>query len=102
MPLEFVALTSAFVERIALWFEDPDTQRYLGGFELKSVLDLGRDAPGTEFRDSRILARHSWVIFELNVGPVAYAGIEIYADGNASWRSSSIRHSGGAASHVGF
>jgi RimJ/RimL family protein N-acetyltransferase len=84
MALRFVALDGQLVQEIGPWFDDPDTQRYLGGRDwIARELGLIREMPGARQRDKTIVGRWGWVAFD-GAEPVGFVGAERYDDGTAS------------------
>ena len=81
--LDFVPITSDSVKEIEQWFDDPDTERFLGGREwARRIPALLQDSPGVEFRGRKVLARHAWVVHTTD-GPVGVVDVEQYDDGTA-------------------
>ncbi|WP_149194801.1 GNAT family N-acetyltransferase [Luteimonas suaedae] len=81
--LNFIPFTSASVKEVEGWFDDPDTQRFLGGREwLRRIPALLQDSPGVEFRGRRVLARHAWIVYTTG-SPVGIVDVERYDDGTA-------------------
>jgi RimJ/RimL family protein N-acetyltransferase len=84
MALRFEALDGQLAQQIAPWFDDPETQRYLGGRDwIVRELGLMREMPGTPQGDKTIVGRCGWVAFD-GAEPVGFAGAERYGDGTAS------------------
>jgi RimJ/RimL family protein N-acetyltransferase len=84
MALRFMELDARLAKQIEPWFDDPDTQRYLGGRDwIARELDLIREMPGARQRDKTIVGRWGWVSFD-GAEPVGFAGAERYDDGTAS------------------
>jgi RimJ/RimL family protein N-acetyltransferase len=84
MALRFEAVDGQLAQQIAPWFDDPDTQRYLGGRDwIVRELGLIHQMPGTRQRDKTIVGRWGWVAFD-GAEPVGFAGAERYGDGTAS------------------
>lgn len=78
------ALTPALVCEIEDWFDDCETQRYLGGREwIRRELDLIVSQPGTEFRGSTVIERLGLVARDRSSTPVAFVTIEVYDDATA-------------------
>lgn len=72
MALVLSRLTSDDLALVEPWFDDPDTQRYLGGHEWPAqMLALAESAPGTEFRGQRTLAAYRWLA-RVEDAPVGY------------------------------
>ena len=81
--LSFIPMTPDHIEEIEEWFDDPETQRFLGGREwIRRLPALLRDSPGVEFRGRRVLARHAWVVHTAG-SSVAIVDVESYDDGTA-------------------
>lgn len=79
----FEPITPDVIPEIEPWFEDSETQRYLGDKTwLHRTLTLLREAPGVQFRGRRVLARHVWVVREAGHA-VALVDVEPYDDGTA-------------------
>lgn len=82
--LDFVPVTPDAVDEVEGWFDDPDTQRFLGGREwVRRLPALLQDSPGVEFRGRKVLARHAWTVCAAAVGPVGMVDVERYDDGTA-------------------
>ncbi len=83
--LRFVLLTAEWAARIAPWFDDPDTRRYLGGQGwLECELELMRSAPGLKFGGVGVLARYVWIVCDALESPVGLIDVELYEDQTAS------------------
>jgi RimJ/RimL family protein N-acetyltransferase len=83
IELNFVPITSDLVKEVEEWFDDPATQRFLGGREwVRRIPALLQDSPGVEFRGRRVLARYAWVV-RMARGPVGILDVERYDDGTA-------------------
>lgn len=81
----FEALTPALVREIEDWFDDRETQRYLGGRDwIRRELDLIVSQPGTELRGSTVIERLGFVAREKSSAPVAFVAIEVYDDATAA------------------
>lgn len=79
----FTPITPDLIHEIEPWFDDPETQRFLGNREwVRRTLALVRESPGMEFRGQRVLARHVWVVHEAGRA-VALVDVEPYADATA-------------------
>jgi len=82
--LRFVPLDPGLAERIAPWFDDPATQRFLGDRQwIKRELRLIHDMPRQRHRGLTITGRWGWVVFE-GPEPVAFVGTERNDDRTAS------------------
>jgi RimJ/RimL family protein N-acetyltransferase len=82
--LTFTPLTETLAQRLAPWFDDPVTQRFLGGRDwLFRELELIHSTPGTEFRGRLVLARHVWVVQDQQGEPCALVDVGPYDDGTA-------------------
>lgn len=83
--LSFVPVQPDHIEEVLEWFDDPQTQRFLGGREwIRRLPALLRDSPGAEFRGRRVLARHAWVVHMAEI-PVAIVDVESYGDRTAGF-----------------
>src|SRR3546814_19058243 len=83
IELEFIPVTSDSVKEVEEWFDDPDTQRFLGGREwVRRIPTLLQDSPGVQFRGRGVLARHAWIVHATG-GPVGIVDVERYDDGTA-------------------
>lgn len=82
--MRFEPLTSSLIAAVETWFDEPETIRYLGGRNwVLSKLNCIREAPGATFRDTTVLARHVWVVFDEADQPVGLVDVELYDDGAA-------------------
>ena len=82
--MEFVLLTEELAHIVAPWFDDANSIRYLGNRDwLYRELRLMQNAPGSEFRGRRILARYVWILQDQNGRPCGLVDIEPYDDGTA-------------------
>jgi RimJ/RimL family protein N-acetyltransferase len=80
---EFLPLTPPLLSLIEPWFDDSDTERYLGRREwAQRELDLVVTSPGTKFRGRLVTARYAWVV-HLTGRPVAFVVVELYDDASA-------------------
>jgi hypothetical protein len=79
MDVQLVDFKRGDVERIEPWFDDPDTQQYLGGRDWirrePSLLEL---TIGDEFRGKVVTARRMWLSLEERGEPVAFVDRETY------------------------
>jgi RimJ/RimL family protein N-acetyltransferase len=81
-PIEFVHLSEDTLPIAGPWFEDEQTQRWLGGPGWPAlVLRLAADPPA-EYRGRRVTGRFAWLA-RANQTPVGLAEIERYADATA-------------------
>ncbi len=82
--MTFTDLTTTNAETIAWWFDDPDTQRYLGDrIWLYRVIELVQTAPGTVWAGITVLGRHVWLAHD-DDGACGLIDMEIYDDGSAA------------------
>ena len=82
--LRLVRLDEDLVARCEPWFDDAETQRFLGDRNwLRRELRLIRDIPGQRFRGLLVVGRYGWVAFDGDE-PVAFVGIEVYKNRKAS------------------
>lgn len=78
MKLNFIPITSDSVKEVEGWFDDADTQRFLGGREwVRRIPALLQDSPGVEFRGRRVLARYAWIVYTTG-SPVGIVDVERY------------------------
>src|SRR3546814_13345136 len=83
IELEFIPVTSDSVKEVEEWFDDPDTQRFLGGREwVRRIPTLLQDSPGVQFPGRGVLARHAWIVHATG-GPVGTVEVEPSDDGTA-------------------
>ncbi|QDH71479.1 GNAT family N-acetyltransferase [Marilutibacter alkalisoli] len=83
IKLNFVPITSDAIKETEGWFDDPDTQRFLGGREwVRRIPALLQDSPGAEFRGRRVLARYAWVVYATGRS-VGIVDVERYDDRTA-------------------
>ena len=83
IELNFIPITSSSVEEVEEWFDDPDTQRFLGGREwVRRIPALLQDSLGVEFRGRRVLARYAWIVHTAE-GPAGIVDVERYDDKTA-------------------
>ncbi len=83
MTYTFELLTPDCCDEIEGWFDDAETQRYLGGRDwLRREPELMQVCVGMEFRGCIVLARYVWVVREEGT-PVALVDVEPYDDGTA-------------------
>src|SRR3546814_13530431 len=83
IELEFIPVTSDSVKEVEEWFDDPDTQRFLGGREwVRRIPTLLQDSAGGQCRGRGVLARHAWIV-QATGGPVGIVEVERYDDGTA-------------------
>src|SRR3546814_13580736 len=81
IELEFIPVTSDSVKEVEEWFDDPDTQRFLGGREwVRRIPTLLQDSPGVQFRGRGVLARHPWVV-HAKLGHVGIEDVQRYTAG---------------------
>jgi RimJ/RimL family protein N-acetyltransferase len=92
MDLQLIAFTPRDVERIEPWFDDPDTQRFLGGRDwirrAPSLLEL---PIGEDYRGKVVTGRRMWLSLEENGEPVAFVDGEAY-NRYAAWDGSDPDH----------
>lgn len=82
--MTFDELTTSNAETIAWWFDDPDTQRYLGDRTwLYSTIGLMQTAPGTGWAGITVLGRYIWIARDDN-GACGLIDLEIYDDSSAA------------------
>ncbi|MCB0127031.1 MAG: GNAT family N-acetyltransferase [Caldilineaceae bacterium] len=82
--MKFTDLTTINAETIAWWFDDPDTQRYLGDQAwLYRAIDLVQTAPGSTWDDVTVLGRHLWIAGDRG-GACGLVDLEIYDNGSAA------------------
>ena len=80
----FTDLTATNAETIAWWFDDPDTQRYLGDRTwLYQIVGLVQTAPGTAWNGVTVLERHLWLAGDRD-GACGLVDIEIYDNASAA------------------
>jgi RimJ/RimL family protein N-acetyltransferase len=83
IQLSFIPITLDSVKEVEEWFDDPDTQRFLGGREwIRRIPALLQGSPGVEFRGRRVLARYAWIVHTTG-SPVGFVDVERYDDGTA-------------------
>lgn len=83
--MQFVTLTTEHLPQIEAWFDDPQTQRYLGGRDwVRRAIKLMHISPREMYRGKRIVARYVWVVYNESQ-PVGLLDIESYADGSAGF-----------------
>ena len=83
MEFAFKPIAPEHIPAIEPWFDDPQTQRFLGNRSwLYRTLSLVQAAPGAIFHGRRVLSRHIWVIYEGTM-PVSILDVEPYDDGTA-------------------
>ena len=80
--LRFVPLTAAVLPRIEPWFDDPDTQRWLGNRDWLSMIRRLSENPPAERRGRPVVSRGAWVI-EKDHEPVSVVDVETYTDATA-------------------
>jgi RimJ/RimL family protein N-acetyltransferase len=92
MNMQLVAFNPVDVERIEPWFDDPDTQRFLGGRDwirrAPSLLEL---TIGDEYRGKVVTGRRMWLSLEEHGEPVAFVDGEAY-NRYAGWDGSDREH----------
>jgi len=83
IELEFVPLDRMLIQEVEPWFDDVETQRYLGDRSwIRRELDLVATQPGTEFRGRTIKSRLAWVV-RTHATSVAFVVVERYSDASA-------------------
>jgi RimJ/RimL family protein N-acetyltransferase len=88
MDVQLVDFRPGDVERIEPWFDDPDTQQYLGGRDwLRRAPSLLELTVGDEFRGKVVTGRRMWLSLEERGEPVAFVDGETY-NRYAAWDGS--------------
>ena len=86
MPLAYHSLTAALMPALEPWFDDSETQRYLGGRPwLHRALALVRSQPGTPSGATTVAGRYVWVAAPAPERYVGLVDLETYADNSASF-----------------
>jgi len=81
-PVEFVPLGDGTLAIAAPWFEDEQTQRWLGGPGCPAlVLRLAANPPA-EYRGCRVTGRFAWLAYT-DQAPIGLVDVERYADATA-------------------
>ena len=66
------------INQIALWFEDPDTQKYLGKkVWINEALSRIQESVGKEFRGAKVINRIGFIAYD-DTTPVGYIEAEVY------------------------
>lgn len=82
--MDLVPLRDEHLAAIEPWFDDADTQQYLGGRAwIRRELELITTMPGQQYRGRIVIGRHGWIAVEHGVS-VAFVGAEVYDDNTAS------------------
>jgi len=80
--LRLVRFTSDDLQAVGVWFDDPETRRWLGDRRWpEMILGLAADPPA-EHRAHRVIGRRAWIIEEGDVR-IGMIDVEIYADRTA-------------------
>src|SRR3546814_17699635 len=83
IELEFIPVTSDSAKEVEEWFDDPDTQRFLGGREwVRRFPTLLQASTGLHFRGRGVLARRAWIVIA-PAGAVGFVHVGRYERGTA-------------------
>lgn len=92
MNMQLVAFNPVDVERIEPWFDDPETQRFLGGRDwIRRAPSLPELTIGDEYRGKVVTGRRMWLSLEESGEPVAFVDGEAY-NRYAAWDESDREH----------
>lgn len=81
----FELLSPEHFPLIEVWFDDMETQKYLGGRNwLYNSIELMTNSIGVEFHENIVTARYVWTVFE-SKNPVALIDIELYDNKTAGF-----------------
>jgi RimJ/RimL family protein N-acetyltransferase len=77
------SLSSPDLIDVAPWFEDPETQRWLGGPDLPELLMNLAENPPKDSWGKRVTGRYVWLAISAEGEPVGLLSVEAYADHSA-------------------
>jgi RimJ/RimL family protein N-acetyltransferase len=82
-PAELIPLTESTLAIAVPWFEDEQTQRWLGGPGWPALVLRLAASPPAEYRGRQVTGRFVWLAY-VDQAPVGLADTERYADATAS------------------
>jgi RimJ/RimL family protein N-acetyltransferase len=92
VDVQLVDFGAKDVERIEPWFDDPETQRWLGGRDwIRRAPSLLQLTIGDEYRGKVVTGRRMWLALDEGGAPVAFVDAEMY-DRYAAWDGSDWDH----------